>query len=39
MMQRKLFQNWKEAISTTSKTYITILGCTHVLKVILVMSK
>jgi hypothetical protein len=39
MMQRKLFPNWKEAISTISISYTTMLGCTHVLKVILVMRK
>ncbi len=39
MMRRKLFPNWKEAISTISISYTTILGCTHVLKVVLVMMK
>jgi hypothetical protein len=39
MMQRKLFPNWKEAISTISISYTMILGCMHVLKVVPVMRK
>ena len=39
MMWQKLYQKWKEAISTTFIFYTTILGCTHVLKVVLVMRK
>ncbi len=39
MMPRKLFQNWKEAISTISISYKMLLSCTHVLKAVLVMRK
>ncbi len=35
----KLFPNWREAISAISISYMTILGCTHVQKVVLVIRK
>ena len=35
----KTLSKLKEAISTTSISYKTILGCPHVLKVVLVMRK
>jgi hypothetical protein len=35
----KTLSKLEKAISTTSISYMTILGCTHVLKVVLVMRK
>ncbi len=39
MMWRKLFPSWREAISAISISYATILDCTHVQKVVLVIRK